>query len=34
MKLALIMWLVSSVFVVFLLGRIDGIVHGRLYDFF
>ena len=32
-KLALVMWLVSSVFVVFLLGRIDGIVHGRLYDF-
>ena len=32
-KLALVMWLVSSVFVVFLLGQIDGIVHGRLYDF-
>jgi len=28
-KLALVMWLVSSVFVVFLLGQIDGIVHGR-----
>ena len=32
-KLALVMWLVSSVFVVILLGQIDGIVHGRLYDF-
>ena len=33
MKLALVIWLVSSVFVVFLLGQIDGIVHSRLYDF-
>ena len=32
-KLVLVMWLVGSVFVVVLLGRIDGIVHGRLYDF-
>ena len=32
-KLALVMWLVSSVFVAVLLGQIDGIVHGRLYDF-
>ena len=32
-KMVFVMWLVSSVFVVVLLGQIDGIVHGRLYDF-
>lgn len=29
----LVLWLVSSVFVLFLLGMIDSIVHGDLYDF-
>jgi len=32
-KLTLIMWLVSSVFIVVLLSQIDEIVHRRLYDF-
>ena len=33
MKVVLVLWLVSGVFVLFLLGRIDWIVHGELYDF-
>jgi uncharacterized Zn-finger protein len=33
MKVVLVLWLVSGVFVLFLLGRIDQIVHGDLYGF-
>jgi uncharacterized Zn-finger protein len=32
-RAVLVLWIVSSVFVVFLLTRIDAIVHGTLYDF-
>jgi len=32
-RVVLVLWLVSACFVVFLLGRIDGVVHGTLYDF-
>lgn len=32
-KAALVLWLVSAIFVVVLLGRIDWIVHHELYDF-
>jgi len=32
-RIVLVLWLVSSFFVLFLLGRIDWIVHGELYDF-
>jgi len=33
MKVVLVLWLVSGVFVLFLLGRIDYIVHNDLYGF-
>jgi uncharacterized Zn-finger protein len=33
MRVVLALWIVSSVFVVFLMGMIDGIVHGELYGF-
>lgn len=33
MRVVLVLWIVSSVFVVFLLSKIDGIVHGELYNF-
>lgn len=29
----IVVWLVSSAFIIFLLGQIDSIVHGKLYDF-
>ena len=32
-RIVLVLWLVSSFFVLFLLGRIDLFVHGELYDF-
>jgi uncharacterized Zn-finger protein len=32
-RVVLVLWLVSSFFLLFLLGRIDWIVHGDLYDF-
>jgi uncharacterized Zn-finger protein len=32
-RVVLVLWIVSVGFVVFLLGRIDGIVHGDLYGF-
>jgi len=32
-RIVLVLWLVSGVFVLFLLGRIDQIVHGDLYGF-
>jgi len=32
-RIVLVFWLVSSFFVLFLLGRIDWIVHDELYDF-
>jgi uncharacterized Zn-finger protein len=32
-RIVLVFWLVSGVFVLFLLGRIDHIIHGDLYDF-
>jgi hypothetical protein len=32
-RIVLVLWLVSSFFLLFLLGRIDWIVHGELYDF-
>jgi len=32
-RIVLVLWLVSSFFVLFLLGRIDSFVHGELYDF-
>jgi len=33
LKLLLILWIMSGVFVMFLLGQIDSIVHGDLYNF-
>jgi len=33
MKVTLVLWLVSGVFVLFLLGRIDHIIHNDLYGF-
>ncbi|MEM0120845.1 MAG: hypothetical protein QW688_05330, partial [Thermoprotei archaeon] len=32
-RVVLVLWLVSAVFVVFLLGRLDWVVHHELYDF-
>jgi len=32
-RVVLVLWIASSVFVVFLLSKIDGIVHGELYNF-
>jgi len=32
-RIVLVLWLVSSVFVLFLFNKIDGIVHGDLYNF-
>jgi len=32
-RVVFIVWLISSVFIVIMLSRIDGIVHGELYDF-
>jgi len=32
-RVVLVLWLVSAVFVLFLLGRIDWIVHGELYGY-
>jgi len=33
MRLVIAMWVVSSIFVMLLLNRIDGIVHGTLYNY-
>ena len=32
-RVILVLWLVSSVFVLLLLSKIDGIVHGELYNY-
>jgi uncharacterized Zn-finger protein len=33
MRLVVIVWIVSSVFVMFLVNKLDAIVHGELYDY-
>lgn len=32
-RVILVLWLVSAIFIVFLLGRVDWIVHHELYNF-
>lgn len=32
-RIVLVLWIVSAAFIVFLLGQIDGVVHGELYSF-